>query len=38
MIYEIETEEFNEEWYEKLILDGLSLDKDHVAAQIHWET
>jgi hypothetical protein len=40
MIHEIETESFNEEWNEELILDGLSLDelslpdKDHIAAQI----
>lgn len=40
MIHEIETEEFDEEWNEELILDGLSSDElsssdeDRVAAQI----
>jgi len=40
MVHEIETEEFDEEWIEELILDGLSSDElsssdeDHVAAQI----
>lgn len=40
MIHEIETEDFDEEWNEELILDGLSSDElsssdeDRVAAQI----
>jgi hypothetical protein len=44
MIHEIETEDFDEEWNEELILDGLSsdelssLDGDCVAAQIHRES
>jgi hypothetical protein len=44
MVHEIETEEFDEEWIEELILDGLSsdelssLDEDHVAAQIRRES
>jgi hypothetical protein len=44
MVHEIETEEFDEEWIEELILDGLSsdelssLDEDRVAAQIRRES
>jgi hypothetical protein len=44
MVHEIETEEFDEEWIEELILDGLSSDelsssdKDRVAAQIRRES
>ena len=44
MIHEIETEDFNEEWNEKLILNGLSsdelssLDEDRVTAQICQES
>lgn len=44
MIHEIETEEFDEEWNEELILDGSSLDElsssdeDRIAAQICRET
>ena len=44
MIHEIETEDFDEEWDEELILDGLSpdelslSDEDHVAAQIRRES
>jgi hypothetical protein len=44
MIHEIETEDFDEEWNEELILDGLSsdelssLDGDCVAAQIRRES
>ena len=40
MIHKIETEDFDEEWDEELILDGLSLDElsssdeGHVVAQI----
>jgi hypothetical protein len=44
MVHEIETEEFNKEWIEELILDGLSSDElsssdeDRVAAQIRRES
>lgn len=44
MIHEIETEDFDEEWNEELILDGLSSDElsssdgDRVAAQIRRES
>jgi hypothetical protein len=44
MVHEIETEEFDEEWIEELILDGLSSDElsssdeDRVAAQIRRES
>jgi hypothetical protein len=44
MIHEIETEHFDEEWNEELILDGLSSDEvsspdeDRVAAQIRRES
>jgi hypothetical protein len=44
MVHEIETEEFDEEWIEELILDGLfsdelsSSDEDHVTAQIRRES
>jgi hypothetical protein len=43
MIHEIETENFDEEWNDELILDGLSSDEhssdeDRVAAQIHRES
>ena len=44
MIHEIETEDFDEEWNEELILDGLSSDElsssdaDRVAAQIRQES
>jgi hypothetical protein len=44
MIHEIETEDFDEEWDEELILDGLSSDElissdeDRIAAQIHRES
>jgi hypothetical protein len=44
MIHEIETEDFDEEWNDELILDGLSSDErsssdeDRVAAQIRRES
>ena len=43
MIHEIETENFDEEWNDELILDGLSSDEhssdeDRVAAQIRRES
>jgi hypothetical protein len=44
MVHEIKTEEFDEEWIEELILDGLSSDElsssdeDRVAAQIRRES
>ena len=43
MIHEIETENFDEEWNDELILDGLSSDEhssdeDRVAAQIRHES
>jgi hypothetical protein len=44
MVHEIETEEFDKEWIEELILDGLSSDElsssdeDRVAAQIRRES
>ena len=44
MIHEIKTEDFDEEWNEELILDGLSSDElsssdaDRVAAQIRRES
>jgi hypothetical protein len=44
MVHEIETEDFDDEWNEELILDGLSSDElsssdeDRVAAQIRRES
>jgi len=43
MIHEIETENFDEEWNDELILDGLSSDEhssdeDRVAAQVRRES
>jgi hypothetical protein len=44
MIHEIETEDFDDEWNEELIMDGLSADElgssdeDRIAAQIRRES